>query len=271
MTGNINPKVSLIIACYNQADYLEKVLESLLNQSFSEFEILIADDGSGNDFRKIVERYKEKFKFPLLHVWHEDKGFRKTIIVNKAVETSNSDYLVFIDGDCILHRHFVKRHFLRRKKGVVLSGRRIMFDEKLSKTITIEQIKNSEFEKKSFWWNNCKPKERKRGLYLPLIFNLINSGKKNYWIFGSNFSIHKSDFVDVNGYDQNIIGRGLEDINLSQRCKLKGYPIKRLTYEALQYHLFHNSDPVPHLGETQKMFVNPTEYYAKNGINSVCL
>lgn len=261
------PKLSLIISCYNQGDYLEKILYSLLNQSFKQFELVIADDGSNAKFIQVIEQFKSKFHIPIQHIWHEDDGFRKTIIVNRAVQKSKSDYLVFIDGDCILHHHFLARHYKRREKGVVLSGRRIMFDQTISESLSLEKIKTTVFEKPSFWWNNSEPKERKRGFYIPFIYHILNGVSKDYWTFGSNFSLHKSDFIAINGYDENIIGRGLEDINLSQRFKLKGYKTKRLTYEALQYHLFHNSKPVSHSEEAIETMVHPKEFYAKRGID----
>ena len=260
------PKVSLIIACYNQADYLEKILFSLLNQSFAQFEIVIADDGSGPQLAKVIEDFKSKFKYPIQHVWHKDAGFRKTIIVNSAVKSSKSDYLVFIDGDCILHHQFIARHYMRRKKGVVLSGRRVMLDEEISKSLSAEQITKSLFEKPWFWWKHSAPEERNRGFYLPFLFHIVNFPGRDYYAFGSNFSIHKTDFFEVNGYDESIIGRGLEDINLSQRFKLKGYKTKRLSNEALQYHLFHKSDPVPHSKEDEEIIIHPEHFFAEQGI-----
>src|SRR5665647_2991739 len=123
MEINNNPKASIIIACYNQFDYLEKVLYSLLNQTFTDFEIIIAEDGSSEEIQKLVLDFSSKFKHPIQHARHEDNGFRKTIIVNQAVRISKSEYLIFIDGDCILHHQFISRHYKRRKTGTVLSGR----------------------------------------------------------------------------------------------------------------------------------------------------
>lgn len=260
------PKVSLIIACYNQADYLEKILYSLLNQSFTQFEIIIADDGSEPVLAKVIEKFNSKFKYPIQHVWHEDSGFRKTIIVNGAVKKSKSDYLIFIDGDCMVHHQFISRHYLRRKNGVVLSGRRVMLDEEISKSISVDQIKKSLYEKPSFWWKHCEHAERKRGFYLPFLFHIGNFPGRDYWAFGSNFSLHKNDFIEVNGYDESIIGRGLEDINLSQRFKLKGYRTIRLSNEAIQYHLFHRSEPVPHSKEDEEIIIHPKHFFAENGI-----
>jgi glycosyltransferase involved in cell wall biosynthesis len=260
------PKASLIIACYKQYDFLEKVLYSLLNQSFQDFEIVLADDGSGPEMGSLVDRFKGQFKHPIQHVWHEDIGFRKTIIVNQAVVKSKSNYLVFIDGDCVLHHKFIERHYKRKENGVVLSGRRIMLSQDLTEGLAIEAIQNRSIEKRTFWWNHSEPKERKRGFYLPFCYSLLNAISKDYWAFGSNFSLHKADLLAINGYDEGIVGRGLEDINLSQRFKLKGYKIKRLTYEALQYHLFHKSGPVPHSEAETEQIINPKDAYAAKGI-----
>ncbi|MEI8084987.1 MAG: glycosyltransferase [Paludibacter sp.] len=266
MEINNNPKVSFIIACYNQFDYLEKVLYSLLNQTFIDFEIIIAEDGASAEIQKIVLDFSNRFRHPIQHASHEDNGFRKTIIVNQAVRISKSDYLIFIDGDCLLHHKFIARHYKRRKLGTVLSGRRMMLTEVLSKSISIDLIKKKTFEKLSFWWKYFTFKERKRGFYFTFIFGIINSVAKDYWAFGSNFSLYKSDFIDINGYNEDIIGRGLEDINLSQRFKLKGYKTRRITYEALQYHLYHSSGPVPHSDEEVPNITFPKRYYAENGI-----
>ena len=267
MEQNHNPKLSIIIACYNQFDYLEKVLYSLLNQTFTDFEIIIAEDGSSLEIQNIIRNFNNKFKHPIHHAFHEDKGFRKTIIVNQAVRCSKSDYLIFIDGDCIVHHEFISRHYKRRKPGTVLSGRRLMLTESLSLQISKETIQNRTFEKLSFWWKYFTFKERKRGFYLPFIFHIINSVARDYWAFGSNFSLHKSDFIDINGYNEDIVGRGLEDINLSQRFKLKGFKTKRITYEALQYHLYHYSGPIPHSNEEVSKITFPDSYYAVNGIS----
>jgi len=259
------PKASLIIACYKHTDYLEKILYSLLNQTFKNFEIIIAEDGEYEAMLELTNRFKDKFEFPIKHLQHEDKGFRKTIIVNTAVLASSSDYLIFIDGDCILHHEFVGRHYKRREPGVVLAGRRIMLNENTTKRIKISEIKDKSFEKQSYLSKEYSIKERKRGLYIPFIYHILNQFAKHYYAYGSNFSIHKADFLAVNGYDENIIGRGLEDVNLTERLLLKKYTIKRLTYEAIQFHMHHSSDPVPHSLENEYIISHPSNFYAEIG------
>ncbi len=267
MTNINSPKASVILSCYNQVSNIEKIFYSLLNQTFTEFEIVLADDGSGPEMFKLVQAFSNKFAYPIQHVWHEDIGYRRTVIGNRAVKKCDSDYIIFVDGDCILHHQFIASHYKRRQLRTVLSGRRIMLDNLLSKSITNDHIINKLIEKPSFWWRHTDVKEWKRGIYLPFIYKIVNFPDKNYWAIGCNFSIHKQDFIDINGYDESITGWGLEDINLSQRFKLKGYKIRKITNEAIQYHLFHKSTPVTRSKEEINKIICPQEFYALKGIN----
>jgi glycosyltransferase involved in cell wall biosynthesis len=264
----MNPGVSLIIAVYKKPDFLEKIFVSLARQTLSDFEVLVADDGSGPDVADVIRRHQQRLSLPVKHVWHEDVGFRKTIIVNAAAARAMSDYLVFIDGDCVLHHRFLERHYLHKKKGAVLAGRRVMLDRKLSETISFADVQKGKIEKPPYWWYGCLKGQRKHGFYIPFSFTVENAFKKRYWIVGSNFSMHSSDFRSVNGYDEAIVGRGVEDINLTARLRLKGIGIKTITREALQYHLFHNSDPVPHDFETYNRLCFPKEYWAQKGLDA---
>jgi glycosyltransferase involved in cell wall biosynthesis len=260
------PAVSAVIAVYNKADFLEKILVSLTNQTLKDFEIVIADDGSGPEIREIVRRYGDAFLFPIQHIWHEDEGFRKTIIANKAVLAAKAEYLVFIDGDSICHHRFIESHFKHRKMHVVLSGRRIMFDEELTRKLTLEDVRTRHIEKISFWANHCDRADLKHGFFAPVVYFFENFFKIKYSILGCNFSVHKSDYCGINGYDERIIGRGMEDSNLDARFKLKKIKIKTLTRLALQYHLFHHFDPVPHSPEAIQQFCFPKEFWTEHGI-----
>src|SRR5690554_2143218 len=102
--------ISVIITTYNQPEWLEKVLWGCAVQTFPHFEIIIADDGSGPETREAIERMRSQLPMPLRHVWHEDRGFRKCEILNRAIAAASGDYLIFLDGDCIPRRDFVDVH-----------------------------------------------------------------------------------------------------------------------------------------------------------------
>nr|MCU0609913.1 glycosyltransferase [Chitinispirillaceae bacterium] len=79
------PALSLIIAVYNRPEALEMIFTALIRQTFSDFEAVVADDGSGPAVRAMIDSWQKRFRYPIVHVWHEDKGFRKTVIINRAV------------------------------------------------------------------------------------------------------------------------------------------------------------------------------------------
>ncbi len=264
----MSPSASLIIAAYKRPDFLEKIFASLALQTFTNFEVLIADDGSGPDVAAVVDAFRQQWPLAVTHVWHPDDGFRKTIIVNEAAARALSGYLVFIDGDCVLHHRFMESHYIHRRPRAVLAGRRVMLDESITSRATVADVRALRLEKPAFWWNHCLAGQRKHGIYVRGSFVLENAFKKRYWITGSNFSVHSSDFRSVNGYDESIVGRGVEDINLTERFRLDGVRILTITREALQYHLYHRSDPVPHDEATYKRLSSPDSSLAARGLDS---
>lgn len=240
------PRISVVIAVYQRHDFLELVFESLLNQTFADFEIIVADDGSGPEMAGMVDRFRGRFARPVKHEWHEDDGFRKTVIVNHSVTKAEADYLVFVDGDCILHRRFLERHYRRRRSGWVLTGRRVMMDRELTSRVTAEDVRAGKIERPAYWLGHCGRNDCKHGFYVPLVFGIRNRVRENYEILGSNFSVYRDDFYRVNGYDERITGRGLEDNNLCARFINTGISVKSIAFEALQYHCFHPADAIPH-------------------------
>jgi glycosyltransferase involved in cell wall biosynthesis len=112
----------LIVSTYNQPDHLDRCLFALERQTLAGFELLLADDGSDERTRRVIGKYSAAFSHPVRHLWQEDKGFRKTRILNKAIASTRAEYLVFMDGDCLAHTDFVKEHVAGAKPGYYLNG-----------------------------------------------------------------------------------------------------------------------------------------------------
>lgn len=260
------PAVALVIAVYRRADLLELVFASLEHQSFRDFEVVIADDGSGPEIAAAVERWQGRFDRPILHVWHEDRGFRKTVIVNAAVARSSGPYLVFMDGDCMLHHRFVERHHLRRRARHALSGRRVMLDASLSARLALEDVRTRRIESPGFWWRHAKPHDRRNGLYAPALFGWRGGFSDRYEILGSNFSLFRAAFVRVNGYDERILGRGMEDVNLRTRLLNAGMAVRSISQEALQYHAHHENSGFPHDARAVERWGSTREIWTPCGI-----
>jgi glycosyltransferase involved in cell wall biosynthesis len=249
MSAPVKPDVSLVIAVYQRDDFLTLVLTGLLDQTLRNFEVIVADDGSGPAIAEVIESFQGALAHPIVHAWHEDDGFRKTIIVNRAVTRARANFLVFIDGDCIPHHRFLERHYRRRRPRLAHSGRRVMFDRELTERLTTDDVRSRRIERPSFWWKHAGRIDRWNGFYLPAVHRVRNFRRTDYELVGSNFSLHREDFFRVNGYDERIIGRGLEDNNLRARLLNSGVAMGTITREALQYHMFHTADPIPHSRE----------------------
>jgi glycosyltransferase involved in cell wall biosynthesis len=243
-------KASLIISFYNNISYLKFIIAGLERQTFKDFEIIIADDGSNQESIDRIEQLALKIPFPLKHVWQEDKNFRKNKILNKAVQSASTDYLIFIDGDCVPHPYFIQEHYQNRKEGVCFTGRRVNLSLKFTSMLSESNIRNGFFENhnisliadglfgKSF--------DVEKGFYIkePAIREYLNRKKRG--ILGSNFSIYKSDLLKINGFDERYEGPSVgEDSDIQYRLELIGIKIKSLKYIAIQYHLYHDYQKRP--------------------------
>jgi len=125
------PNCTLVASTYNWPEALELLLLSVLNQSVLPNEVIIADDGSGEDTKNLIENFKKTFPVPLVHIWQEDLKNRKSRIMNKAIAAAKYDYIVEIDGDIILNKHFIEDHLAYAQKGHYLFGSRVNIQEKL--------------------------------------------------------------------------------------------------------------------------------------------
>ena len=125
-------KTSVIAAFYNNIKYLKLVLAGLERQTEKNFEVIIADDGSAEQVVKEIESISSNYSFRIKHIWHPDKGFRKNKILNQTILASESEYLIFIDFDCVPHSQFVEEHLNEKQEDIVLTGRRVNLSKKIT-------------------------------------------------------------------------------------------------------------------------------------------
>lgn len=235
-------KASIIIAFYNKIRYLELVLAGFERQTEKDFEIIIADDGSGEEAVTGIKRIIRHSGMKIRHVWHEDKGWRKNIILNRAVIQAVSQYLVFVDGDCIPHRNFVREHLHNRKKGTILSGRRLNLSERISGQLTDKMVRTGFLENNILTWLlkgiSGEITHAEKGLYLPWLRPVLTLKKKD--LMGANFSIFRDDLYRINGFDERYLAPTVgEDTDIEYRAGLAGIRIRSVRNLAVQYHLYH--------------------------------
>ena len=133
-------RLSVLLSTFNSPDLLEKVLVGYQRQEVQDFELLVADDGSGVETRELIERMRGEVSYDLRHVWHEDDGFRKCRILNRAIEEARGDYLVLSDGDCIPWPTFLSIHRKQARPQYFLSGGYHRMSRQLSESVTVGDV-----------------------------------------------------------------------------------------------------------------------------------
>lgn len=241
-------KASVIISFYQKIEYLKLVLAGFERQTEKDFEIIIADDGSDENVVKQIEELSKDISYRLTHVWQEDKGFRKNKILNQAIVSSNSDYLIFVDGDCVPHSKFVEEHLSAKNNNTCLTGRRVNLSQKFTGKLNTQNIKKGYLEKSFalmiFDGLFGKSNYVEKGFYTKNNFLRKIFNKKQRGLLGCNFSLFKEDLLSINGFDERYEAPSIgEDSDVQFRLELNGIKIKSLNNIAVQYHLFHNLQP----------------------------
>jgi glycosyltransferase involved in cell wall biosynthesis len=234
-------KISVIITTYNAEAWLQKVLIGYSVQTEDDFEIVIADDGSSPKTKELLEEFNTKFKHPIVHVWHEDDGFQKSKILNKAILKANSDYLLFTDGDCIPRADFVKTHLKHKENGYFLSGGYFKLPLSVSELISEINIIHQDcfhlkWLKRSGFSLNFKSVKLTKSNLLAQFMNWITPTKRSW--NGHNSSGFKADILAVNGFNHDMKYGGL-DRELGERLFNNGLLSKQIRYNAICVHLDH--------------------------------
>ncbi len=227
----------MIVTTYNRPDMLTLVLQSALVQTRRDFEIIIADDGSGPETAEAAKTVLERVSIPWKHVRHPDDGIRQARIKNLAVKHARGEYLIFIDHDVLLHPAFIEDHVRIARSGRFLVGKRVFISPRRTAMI----LGGHPFRPPGFWEPGLE--NRKNALRLPRPGRWIGRPRTfQTFLRGSNFSLFRDDFLSVDGYDETFDGLwGREDSDIAYRLFHAGKTAVNLWFSALQYHLHHPS------------------------------
>ena len=235
------PKISVIVSTYNAEEWLKKVLWGFNCQIFKNFEVVVADDGSGPKTKKLLDELSKKVFYDIVHVWQEDDGFQKSRILNKAVEACSAPYIIMTDGDCIPREDFVEVHYINKEPGYFISGGYYMLPMNISKLITLEDIEQQKCFDIHWLKEKGIPKTFKnnkltaKGL-LSKFLNTVTPTNASW--NGHNSSGWKKDILNVNGFDERMQYGG-QDRELGERLFNFGVKSKQLRYSAVCIHLDH--------------------------------
>lgn len=234
-------KISVVVSTYNAEKWLEKVLVGYSVQTYKDFELIIADDGSRASTKELIDRYAENYPVPLRHLWHEDKGYRRQEILNIAIVEAANEYIIMTDGDCIPRKDFVAVHAKFAEKGRFLSGGYCKLPMSTSRVITKEDIESQRcfdvnWLKKQDKLGFSQTMKLSAGPVLATVLDNITTTTPSF--NNCNSSGFKEDMIAINGYDERMKYGG-PDREFGERLENFGVKGKQIRHKAVCLHLDH--------------------------------
>jgi glycosyltransferase involved in cell wall biosynthesis len=247
-------RLSVVVTTYNRPDALLAVLEGLADQTLREFEVVVADDGSRPETAELVTTRARSYPVPLLHVWQPDQGFRVSAARNRASAQSRGEYLVFLDGDCIVRPDFLTRHLALAQSGYFISGNRVLLSQAFSmQALAMQQPLHT-------WTSSAWLAAKLRGdinrwhplLNLPDASWRRRNPKRWQAARGCNLAMWRNDFLKVNGFDEHFAGWGHEDADIAVRLIRAGVLRKDGRYATAVLHLWHAENDRSSLADNER-------------------
>lgn len=270
----MNLAASVIISVYDNVLFLKYVLDSLKMQTVRNFEIIISEDAEHESMRSFVCTYP--FENPYQHITQADNGWQKNRALNNAIRASRTGYLIFIDGDCVLHHRFVETHIRHSAPHRVLAGKRVKLDNETTLRLLSDYQKRLPSMQLLLWKKLLRGSFKSirfldEGFYIPrgILLHLVQKFKKANRLTGSNMSFHKTDILAINGFDESYTLPSVgEDTDLFWRFKRNNCNLKSIRNQAIQYHLYHPeiwNDRTENLAKMSSK-IQRDEYICLNGI-----
>lgn len=227
-------KLTIIISYYRALDNLKLILQALNHQSVSDFEVILSEDDFNLQTQEFLVTEASNYHFQIKHLFQqEDKGFRKNMMLNRSIMVAKSEKIVFIDGDCIPHRHFAQAYIEHIQDGYIASGRSVMLGEKFTQT-----LKSSKDLGLLKWLNLLfsDSKSIKEGVYFPI----ISLSYRKRGLLGRNWGVMKNHLLEINGFDEDYVLAGVgEDVDIEWRLLANGLKTKSVKNKAIVYHIYH--------------------------------
>jgi glycosyltransferase involved in cell wall biosynthesis len=248
--------LAVVVTTYNRPNALTAVLEAYLAQRDTNFELIVADDGSTDETRRAVRSFRARADFPVEHVWHEDRGFRAGAIRNRAIARTAAQYVVFTDGDCIPMPGFVATHRRRAERGSFVSGSRLLFTQEATRRVLDEAWGVHAWP----WgrWIAARARGEVNRLWplvaLPAAFATSNRFAHRWEKARTcNLGVWRNDLLAINGFDETFEGWGLEDSDLALRLIHHGVRHRRVTCGLGVAHLWHPENPRGNLDRNRRL------------------
>ena len=235
-------KATVIISVYRDAEALRTIFDALAQQTVSDFSILVSEDGASEEIASVITN-EQRFS-SLTHLTQEDIGFRKNRALNRAVASTETDWLIFIDGDCVPHCTFISAHIAHARRGIVTAGRRVELGPHWSNLLRQDSALLDSLNSYGWWWRHALSlhHDHTKGIELMLMPSSIGQRikRKSSGLLGCNFGSHRDDLIAINGFDERYCAPGIgEDSDIDWRLRHSGIEMINVKFTALQWHLYH--------------------------------
>ncbi len=228
-------RVSLVITTYNSEQALGLVLASAARQTRLPDEVIVADDGSREATRALLQDVARDFPVPLRHSWQDDDGFRVARSRNRAIAAAAGDYVILLDGDMVMHSRFIADHLKAAEAGAFVQGSRVL----TTPAFRERMLADPDMSPGVF---SAGIARRRHTLRLPMLSHLYmraNRRTRPHAIKTCNQAWWRADLLRLNGFDERMQGWGREDEELAWRAYHAGLPCRQLRLSALAFHLHH--------------------------------
>lgn len=234
-------EIAVIVTSFERPESLRRSLLSLSVQASIESlaEIVIADDGSRDETWQVVDQFARQSQLPVAMTTHAHAGFQPGRSRNEATICSSAPYLAFIDGDCAVAPNFLATHLARRRPGAALCGESIRLTRENSAAVTGDVIRQGNLwplADRTELLRLARKSRRDR------IYSFLRVPMRPR-LTGNHFSLWRTDFEKVNGFDTGFLGWGLEDRDLQRRLRYAGVRCGTVLPHTVGFHLWHPTVP----------------------------
>jgi len=250
--------ISIVVTTFNRDDALDAVLRSLAGQSDRDFEVVVADDGSGPATGEVLRRWKGKVGRRLAHVWHEHRGFRAAEIRNRAIVAARGTYVIFLDGDCIARPDFVAIHRRLAEHGCFVTGNRILLSPALTQQVLAEKLMPERWRFIDWVKQRGKGRVNRIAALLRLPLGPLRRLRQRAWrgARSCNLAVWRSDLDRVDGFDADYNGWGREDSDILVRLLHAGVHRKDGVFATGVLHLWHAEADRSGLADNERKLAN---------------